>query len=99
MLSLHSALPIYNLGAARLADRFFDETFLEMRAGRVDAFTAPVGKRAASVARAAKTLHEPGGKIATHHVAVATGARPAGDKADGNRLAADRKSTRLNSRH
>ena len=62
-----------------LAHRLLDEAAAEVRAGRADAFAAPVCQCRQRRA-AAEQAGEPAGEVAADHVAVRGEARPAGDQ-------------------
>ena len=82
-----------HVGLARGAFGPFDEAASVMWAGRIDALAAPIGEAQALrrqlppgvLAAVVQKAHEPGRKISARHVAVAAVARPARDKAGGER--------------
>ena len=70
----------HDVGLARAADGAFDEALPVVRAGRVDAFAAPVGEP--RDAAAAEQVEQPGRQVAADHVAVAAVERPARQQAE-----------------
>ena len=74
----------HNVGAFCLADAFFNEAFVEMRAGGVNAFAAAVGKIVNPVPT--HDADQPAGEIFSRQIAIRRHRRPACHQAQGRRI-------------